>query len=771
MSTAMNIQRTEKNGDDRSPAGIGISLLFSVALSAGCFATLFSMFENPAHKGITWILVITLPVVMFFPARQRTAGKYMMFYIPAIVAIYAIIFYKEVWSGALQVVNALIVRVNEETASGFIPYETEVSVTYAAMFLFPLILLIASAIAHSVYRREPGPAFLFIAIPVFAALLMKGTPSLLPFFLLVVGMVWLFLQSPNQREGKGRLILPVLFLCGLAVFFGLYVTIFPIDGYTPLPGIDKARSALVSGEERMRYGGGRVDGLSRGDLTDTHSIVYTEEPVLKLELEKPEAMHLRGFVGSEYCGERWKEEKEGAYGMPYVGIFKWLSDRGLYPQAQMGSLYRMDPDYEFASVKVEVVKADRKYMYAPYEAAMVGDLAEGKSYYEKDTTIRSRGLLGKKAYEYKIFLPISGGYNSATVQELLSKAEKSKNYDDFADAEKVYRKFVYDTYLDVPEEEVKNLETLGVKNARGKTAEFAIFSLREVYVGNYEYDYTYEGASDGEDELSHFIHKSKTGNDMHFATAATLYLREAGIPARYVEGYYLSDGFMLFFEDMTNLKLDVPDSLNHAWVEIYVDGVGWQPVEVIPGFYDREKELADTDKDADKEKEIDQATYPDTVEVIIPGEEEMGAEDDQPWFQIMKIVIPILVAVLALIMGFEWMGRYRLRKRLASFAVPGRDSVARMYKYIGALMKFNGLKICRNVVGAIEGAGERYDEITTFGYEEILKLVYKARFSRDGVDDNEHKDILLYIRELARGIYEKSTPLKRFLMRRIRFLY
>lgn len=31
-------------------------------------------------------------------------------------------------------------------------------------------------------------------------------------------------------------------------------------------------------------------------------------------------------------------------------------------------------------------------------------------------------------------------------------------------------------------------------------------------------------------------------------------------------------------------RVNVPDSAAHAWVEVYIDGYGWEPVEVTPVY-------------------------------------------------------------------------------------------------------------------------------------------------------------------------------------------
>lgn len=90
------------------------------------------------------------------------------------------------------------------------------------------------------------------------------------------------------------------------------------------------------------------------------------------------------------------------------------------------------------------------------------------------------------------------------------------------------------------------------------------------------YDRNTSAPPAGRDYVDWFLNESRQGYCMHYATAATLLLRTAGIPARYVSGYVTDIPF--------SGKAEVTDHAAHAWVEIYLDGVGWYPLEVTPGF-------------------------------------------------------------------------------------------------------------------------------------------------------------------------------------------
>ena len=86
---------------------------------------------------------------------------------------------------------------------------------------------------------------------------------------------------------------------------------------------------------------------------------------------------------------------------------------------------------------------------------------------------------------------------------------------------------------------------------------------------------------EGENVLLDFLNQKTAGNDVLYASSAVEAFRYYGVPARYVEGYYLKDEAI---DANGNATLTSKDG--HAWVEVYFDGLGWLPIDVTPGYYD-----------------------------------------------------------------------------------------------------------------------------------------------------------------------------------------
>jgi len=88
---------------------------------------------------------------------------------------------------------------------------------------------------------------------------------------------------------------------------------------------------------------------------------------------------------------------------------------------------------------------------------------------------------------------------------------------------------------------------------------------RYFYNGEFAYDLEFNPKSKAVD---YFLFDSKRGTCSDFATAMTVMAREAGLPARYIEGYSVSelsdDGYYW-----------VKQKQAHAFPEIYIEGRGW----------------------------------------------------------------------------------------------------------------------------------------------------------------------------------------------------
>lgn len=146
-----------------------------------------------------------------------------------------------------------------------------------------------------------------------------------------------------------------------------------------------------------------------------------------------------------------------------------------------------------------------------------------------------------------------------------------------------------------------------IYNYNGKKETYSFASAvtdREVYIQRHElvmeiinylcdeerFTYTLYPTVLGEENtlngVETFLTNTHEGYCVQFASAAALLLREAGIPARYVEGY-IATGFYNHRGDdaVSRYKATLRDSNAHAWIEVWYDGIGWVQYEATPEYY------------------------------------------------------------------------------------------------------------------------------------------------------------------------------------------
>ena len=305
----------------------------------------------------------------------------------------------------------------------------------------------------------------------------------------------------------------------------------------------------------LLYQGEQVDLAAAGPRH------FTGRTVLEVEGTREGRVYLRGSSSSCYTGTSWEPIAEA----DYQDLLQALADPSgedqvnalLYPAAYLNG-------QEAASLTIRHVALSNSVAYVPYQPAL--DTAQQLSLTRDTCFIRSSGQNRYTLSYYPDFLPGSAAASS--------------------DEKAVYRDFVYQHYLEVPDETAQLLAPLSAR--LGETAVQAPEGLAEDYrpavttalqtaqlLGKLAvYDLNAPAMAEGEDFVSHFLTEGR-GYCVHFATTAALLLRMQGIPARYVSGYtaLVTPGE----------AAKVPDSAAHAWVEIYLDGYGWYPVEVTPG--------------------------------------------------------------------------------------------------------------------------------------------------------------------------------------------
>ncbi|MBQ8448835.1 MAG: transglutaminase domain-containing protein [Clostridia bacterium] len=146
----------------------------------------------------------------------------------------------------------------------------------------------------------------------------------------------------------------------------------------------------------------------------------------------------------------------------------------------------------------------------------------------------------------------------------------------FREYESEYSKFVYANYLSIDAETLAYMQGIIADNGFIAADSEIINKVAAFIQASAEYDMAYDRGLDASPNIAvSFLRDYKKGVCRHYAMAATMLYRALGIPARYTVGA-VADAKAGEWVEVNALQY-------HAWVEVYIDGIGWQMVEVTGG--------------------------------------------------------------------------------------------------------------------------------------------------------------------------------------------
>jgi protein-glutamine gamma-glutamyltransferase len=140
--------------------------------------------------------------------------------------------------------------------------------------------------------------------------------------------------------------------------------------------------------------------------------------------------------------------------------------------------------------------------------------------------------------------------------------------------------------LQIPDAEMSAIQqTLKGLNLQGKPNPDVLNQVSAYFKNNFRYSLKRSDSNQASTPLSTFLLKSRSGHCEYFASATTLLLRGAGIPARYAVGYSVDE-----FSPLEGQYI-VRSRDAHAWVMAYVNG-NWQSFDTTPPIWGVQEDSA-----------------------------------------------------------------------------------------------------------------------------------------------------------------------------------
>lgn len=486
------------------------------------------------------------------------------------------------------------------------------------------------------------------------------------------------------------------------------------------------KTTIVGKVEKLRYGEDPV--LPEGDFKKAAGFSPTGKTMLEIYMDKPESYYLRGFVGSTYTEEGWKElsavKKSSA-----SDLFYWLHEENFYGQTQLAELATRLEDTTSSQLTVKNVGASSKYMYMPYEAVSQTERAKKEI---GDERFLPEGIRGERVYQYRVIPNQIKRYTKLT--DLLS-ATSQKKESAYRNREAHYNIYVYERYLDLPEREKSLIKSIvgEIDTNREEHQSYTVVKQKILQTLTKSYGYE-ETPEEGEKEefLEEFLQRRRSGYSVHFATAATLMFRYYGIPARYVEGYLITP------EDIkgksSNEKIAITDSHAHAWVEYYQDGVGFIPFEVTPGYLtvmesadDMGQLIGEGEKADNSEKEKEKREEKQKANNVGTRQKENSFYKKWVRYDIILINIVVFICVICLL----WLMWPRIRRR-RQIGKKDNRAVCLLFEDIMIILEKNKR------------------DFSNAEFEKVSDIYGKARFSKHVITEDEFIFVYEFRRRLKK---------------------
>ena len=351
-------------------------------------------------------------------------------------------------------------------------------------------------------------------------------------------------------------------LCGAAAALVLAAVSFPeisnwVDTYS-----GAFRQSIHEKKYETQY-----TTLPEGKLEAVTEDNPVDQPALIVSMSQPEAMCLRGFTGAVFDETGWSEQNTEVLAENQELLY-WLNQYEFNPLAQFDKAL-LDWEREENHITVQNIGACSRYRYVPYHLSQVNLPAED---------LRTDSFLadGERIHFYSTVLD-----GDALLWPLLEKLQSDEGQTtiDYRRAESAYRAYAAEYYLDVPEEAVFVLGAAwdgaaepygGKEKLTPQTAQLCVKSILDQLAT--------EEVHPWQEQLP------AAGTVYQDATVAVLTLRYFGFPARYAEGYIISEEMVAAAKGDTTFQ--VGSHCAGAWAEVYQDGIGWIPAALTFGAAD-----------------------------------------------------------------------------------------------------------------------------------------------------------------------------------------
>jgi len=374
---------------------------------------------------------------------------------------------------------------------------------------------------------------------------------------LAAGVAAFAVSADSRREGvRPMLLVPaaVLVLAALLLVPANRTTWAPLENLA-----QRIRSVVEDyirfTEERMAFSINEK-GYDHAGMVDDEVVAMlggpadpTEDVVMRVETDSN--LLLRGTIKRTYTGYSWVDDQVKARYLYYD-----FTHRNVRNGVFDANSAKDSEGFVSRNASVEMLAEGTSTLFVPAQMAEFEmGLADAVYYNSAGEIFLTRDVTGGDRYSFTARVPRS---EDALIEAAARQAGEQDNR---------YQAALAD-YTALPGGVDSRVYALAVELTQhtNNAAEKA-YAIQNHLARNYRY--TLEGGypEQGKDFVSWFLLESGEGYCSYFASSMAVMCRIAGIPARYVEGYYV--------QAQPGGESIITGKNAHAWVEVYLNGLGW----------------------------------------------------------------------------------------------------------------------------------------------------------------------------------------------------
>ena len=542
-----------------------------IMMAVAFASVVWSIFAGFRISRFQWLFVMGSVIWFLGMCRLLDQNKRNIVVMVVICIIYCMLAHRQLINGFQIINNKMAEALNQSMDLGFYYY---ISVTLEHSrrdsVLAVLFFVLVAGIVLGILRCRPLTLFLTTGLMEMTVLMIAPYGISAAFFLFLGSWIVYF----SIRKGKKG------FAAGLYIMFlAAAVPLFFYD-QTNVPTDTMIKRNILIQIREWTQGKGylAVGGIGNGKLRSVGEVSPKGEKLFLVYAPENADLYLKGFVSGRYKDGEWTKEKKNTlvYGgemaqeLPYLFPDLSMQDFAVYQKGYI----QTPKDIAFSEkreIKIHYQKMQESFLLIPYfsDASRINGNVAGDSVIERNTADTEYTTSYYQIKNNKNLLDISQRFDVMSV--LKNAGELEKNY---VRSMQEYGTYVQQNYLEIPEEIKKTIKQLSCHVNKENSILYNIEEIQKFLKNNYQYTYRPGLTGQDKDPVNEFLTERKRGFCTQFASAAVFLFREAGIPARYVEGYKIrADQWRLG-------KAQVTDYEAHAWTEIYIEHIGWIPVEV-----------------------------------------------------------------------------------------------------------------------------------------------------------------------------------------------